>query len=299
MARSGVAPALTILLALASPVSAACPPDGYSKRDLLEIRQSGFELPAPARNALAVALLDCLADPDPDIRDGVTYEGLATWLRGELLDGGTIDSLYQRVRADLLGAEDAGGFLKPFAALVLSEIARTDRVGNTFTAQRREDLVAAATAYMAAVSDYRGFSETEGWRHGVAHGADLVLQLVLNEHIDAAQVERLVNATLTQVAPPGKNFYIYGEPGRLARAAYYAHTRAVIGEERWREWLATLTDPAPLASWDEAYSSQVGLARRHNTLEFLMALHVYATASGSDSDRSFGETIMEAIGRVW
>lgn len=299
MARSSMALVQTMLLILAAPVWAGCPPDGYSRSDLVKIRESGFEIPAPARNALAEAMLDCLADPDPRIRDGVVYEGLATWLRGDLLDKGTIDNLYRRTRADLLGEEDAGGFLKPFAALVLSEISRTDRVGNTFTPQRREDLVAAASAYITAVRDYRGFSTTEGWRHGVAHGADLVLQLVLNERINAAQVDRLVAATLTQVAPPGEHFYIYGEPGRLARAVYYAYTRAVIGEERWREWLAAVTDPAPLDSWGEAYSSQAGLARRHNTLQFLMALHVYATASAADGENLFGDMIMESIGRVW
>ena len=112
-------------------------------------------------------------------------------------------------------------------------------------------------------------------------------------------MDRLVAATLTQVAPPGETFYIYGEPGRLARAVYYAHKRAVIAKERWREWFAALADPAPLESWGQAYSSQEGLARRHNSLAFLMALHVYATASGADGDQSFDEMIMEAIGRIW
>lgn len=58
---------------------------------------------------------------------------MTTWLWGDLLESATIDALYGRLLADLASEGDANGFLQPFAALVLSEVARTDRVGNTFT----------------------------------------------------------------------------------------------------------------------------------------------------------------------
>jgi hypothetical protein len=51
------------------------------------------------------------------------------------------------------------------------------------------------------VRDYRGFDTAEGWRHGVAHGADLALQLVLNPAVDKPQIERLLAAVGRQVAP--------------------------------------------------------------------------------------------------
>lgn len=281
------------------PAVAGCPPDGYSRQDLVELKQTEFDMAGPERNGLAVALLDCLADPDPEIRDGIVYEGLATWLRGKLLESATIDVIYERLQEDLAGNGDADGFLQPFAALVLSEVARTDRTGDSFTPGRREALVEAAASYMTGINDYRGFSETEGWRHGVAHGADLVLQLVLNEHIGATQVDRLVTAVLTQVAPAGEIFYIYGESNRLARAVYYARSRDVVDDKRWQEWLQAVSDPEPLETWNNAYSSQAGLARRHNTLGFLMALHVYTTASGAETDKAFDAMVMQAIERVW
>lgn len=45
------------------------------------------------------------------------------------------------------------------------------------SAEEREDMVRAAALFLAKVTDYRAFSDTEGFRHAVAHGADLVLQL--------------------------------------------------------------------------------------------------------------------------
>ena len=38
-------------------------------------------------------------------------------------------------------------------------------------------------------------------------------------------------------------------------------------------WLARLMAPAPMADWSEAYRSEAGLARRHNTRGFLLALY--------------------------
>lgn len=133
-----------LLLLASEPAAAGCPPDGYSRQDLLDLKEAGFEIAAPERNALAVALLDCLADPDPEIRDGIVYEGLATWLRGKQLESATFDALYGRLQADLAGNGDADGFLQPFAALVLSEVARTDRIDDSFTPERRAALVEAA-----------------------------------------------------------------------------------------------------------------------------------------------------------
>jgi hypothetical protein len=76
---------------------------------------------------LALGLAGCLGDPDPAVRDGVAYEALSTWMRkGELAPG-----VLRRLRDDLYGqldGADGDGFRKPFAALVLSEVARTDRI---------------------------------------------------------------------------------------------------------------------------------------------------------------------------
>lgn len=298
----GITRALALLVALTSSFTAwaACPPEGYSRQDLLDMRAAGFEVEPAQRDALAVALLGCLADPDPAIRDGVVYEGLTTWLRAASLSAPTIETLDDRLVADLSSDADANGFLQPFAALVLSEVARTDRVGTVeFSPQRRAQLVDAASAFMRNISDYRGFSDQEGWRHSVAHGSDLVLQLVLNENVDAGQVEALVSATLSQVAPTGSVAYIHGESSRLARAVFYAHSRDVIEQARWQAWLDEVIDPAPLEAWGDAFSSEAGLAQRHNTLSFLVALHVYASAAESESAAAFAEQVMDALKKIW
>lgn len=282
---------------LARPAAAeSCPPTGYTDADLSSLRLHGFVLQDDGqRNALAVALLGCTGDPDPIIRDATVYEGLASWLRGQQLWPATVNSLRSGLLLQLKAADDSDGFRKPFAALVLSEVARSDRIEPIFTTGQREQLVQAAADYLEGVRDYRGFSPTQGWRHGVAHGSDLVLQLVLNPNISADQVQRLLAAIASQVAPPGEHFYIYGEPERLARAVFYAHRRGDSNASQWSAWLQGVADPGPLAAWSDAWSNQSGLARRHNTLAFLQALHLSATAAGDGPGAELAAQVIESL----
>ena len=210
----------------------------------------------------------------------------------------TVSSLRSSLLEQLSGPEDADGFRRPFAALILAEVARTDRIEPTFSPAERHQLVQAATAYLGGVSDYRGFSATEGWRHGVAHGSDLVLQLLLNPNISAEQVHQLLSAIATQVAPPGEVFYVYGEPGRLARAAFYGLRRDDLGPREGAAWLQRLADPHPLTAWSDAYASQAGLARRHNTLAFLQALHLSAIAAGDEQGAALAAQALDAVRKV-
>ena len=288
----------TCLLAQAS-AAAPCPPAGHSRAGLLELGQGDFVIEdADRRNQMAIALLACTGDPDPDIRDGIVYEGLSTWLRGRQLAPETVQTLREGLLRQLRETDDANGFLKPFAALDLAEVVRSDRVDAVFTPAQREAIVAAADNYLRGVRDYRGFSETEGWRHGVAHGADLVLQLVLNPRIDAAQVHRLLGAVAAQVSPPGEVFYIYGEPDRLARAVYHAYRRGDLAASEWESWFNGISSPAPLGAWSDAWSTQAGLAKRHNTLAFLRALQLAGMSAADEHGEALAAYAMRAARTV-
>lgn len=290
---------LMLLAVSMTTLAAPCPPADYSRQDLLDIKAQEFAISdAQKRNALAVGLLGCVADPDPRIRDGVVYESYATWLRAEALDAATVDTLFNGLMEQLSSNEDQLGFQQPFAALLMSEVARTDRVKPTFTTQRRAELVTATSTYLLQVDDYRGYSETEGWRHGVAHASDVVLQLVLNDNINAEQVSQLMAAVAHQVAPTGDVFYIYGEPGRLARAVFYAYRRNILAEKDWKAWFTAIINPSPLDNWGQSFSSQTGLAKRHNTLSFLTALLFYAEAAEDENGMRLAQEVMNAIKQV-
>lgn len=286
VAADKLLPAIATVLAgfgLAGPLPAAdCPPQGHDRASLESLRAAKFEIPVAAeRHVLALALIPCLAHPDPALRDGIAIEAYTAWLRAGQLDLATrVDMLSRLVEMLKPESRDGEGFRQPFAALALSEVARTDRLDPWMTPAQRSRLVDEGVRYLTSVRDYRGFVESEGWRHGVAHGADLVTQLVLNPGVDRASVDRLLGAVAAQVMPPGEHAYVEGEPERLARAVVFAAQRKLHTTEEWQTWLSALAEPAPLPDWGAAFQSRAGLAKRHNLLAFLFALYVNSSESG-------------------
>ncbi|UOV06168.1 DUF2785 domain-containing protein [Pseudoxanthomonas sp. F37] len=274
---------------------AACPPEGTDPASLQLLREQKFAVTDHVRATLVAGLPACLAHPDPALRDGVAYEGLSTWLRAGQLDAEQRRALRDHLYA-MLGQEDPAGFGPPFAALVLSEVARTDRIAPWMSAEERADMVARAAAYLASVRDYRGFDAVEGWRHGVAHGADWLLQLVLNEQVDRAQVEVLLQAVAEQAVPENAHAYVFGEPGRLARPVLYAARRGLLDEAAWTRWFAAL--PPRLGVAEQAYADSAWLARRHDLMAFLMSLHLEADQSGDPQIRALKPMVVQALKAV-
>lgn len=268
---------LPLWLSISAAAAAACPPDGTDVASLQLLKQQQFVVAdAGARDALALGLVDCLGSPDPALRDGIAFEGLAAWLRGKQLDEATRRGLRTRLYA-LLEAEDAEGFQRPFAALVLSEVARTDRIEPWMSADERASMVDKASEYLSSVRDYRGFDDAHGWRHGVAHGSDWLMQLALNPALDRAQADRILAAVAVQAVPESAHAYVFGEPGRLARPVLYVAQRGLLNEAEWIAWFDAL--PARLGDPAKAYADEAWLARRHDLMGFLTALYLEAVES--------------------
>ena len=273
-----------MLLVGAAPVvgaqSGPCPPQGWTVTRLEALKKDDFKIADTfQRHELAVALTACLGHPKPELRDGVAFEALSAWMRGGQLDHATI----KIVRGDLLKAmarSDADGFRSSFAALVLSEVARTDRLQPWMSVEERDEMVRAAALFLARVKDYRAFSDTEGFRHAVAHGADLILQLALNAAVTKAQLDHMMLAVASQVAPSGSIAYWAGEPDRLARPIVSVAQRRLHADAEWRNFFSEVINPRPLPSWRAAFTSEEGIKKRHNVRAFLLS--VYASASSSD-----------------
>jgi hypothetical protein len=300
--RCAAAFTLITCLALGRGAEAAtpCPPAGSTRVGLLKLKESKFVVPSSEeRNDLAVRLLGCLDDPDPKIRDGVAFEALSTWLRGKALSPATIGALEASLTATLRGGEkDKGGFRLPFAALVLSEVARTDRIEAHFTDAVLQGLVETAATSLTRVDDYRGFDPVEGWRHGVAHGSDLVLQLALNQRVTAPGLSRMMDAVATQIAPGGSVFYTFGEPERLARAVAFTWRRGLLDAAFWDAWFAKVVSPKPFSDWGAAFGSVDGLARRHNTLAFLHALSFAGRLGNDEASKALSAMADKAVAQL-
>lgn len=104
-------------------------------------KEERFEtLDTQAKADMAKALVGCLSYPDPRVRDGIAYEGLTALLRAGTMPKDDIRAVQDQLLS-VITANDPNGFSAPFAALVLSEVARTDRVDPYLTEAERSRLV--------------------------------------------------------------------------------------------------------------------------------------------------------------
>jgi hypothetical protein len=274
-----------------------CPPKGMTREQLTELKTREFAVEDDTRRrVLALDLLACLGSPDPQLRDGIAFEALSTWMRDKKIPVATVSAMLDRLLPQLApDYPDPSGVHRPFAVLVLAEVVRFDRVEQFLTDKRLQQVVDASTRYLQSVRDYRGFDEREGWRHGVAHASDVMLQLAVNPRTTKAQLDQMLAAIATQVAPAGEHSYIYGEGDRLAQAVFYIAKRKLHSADEWGKWFGQVAAPAPLANWGDAWTSQRGIAKRHNTWQFLTTLYVYVRESGAEFQELVLPSMVAAI----
>lgn len=285
-----------LLIYRSSFASTNCPPKGHTVSGLLALKKSEFLIAADdRRQALALALLPCLASPNPVLRDGIAFETLSFWLRKDQLSLSTRQTLLERLQANITGSKpDKQGFNAPFSVLVLSEVARTDRITAWMTAAQRNGLVVATADYLASIRDYRGFDDKQGWRHAVAHSSDLAMQLALNPALEKSQLDLLLKSVTQQISPT-IHAYIHGESERLLRPVLYIAKRDLHTEQEWKTWMDKLVLPAPLAKWEDAFSSNAGLAKRHNLQVFLLLLHANTMQSDNKSWQTLNYSSNKAL----
>jgi hypothetical protein len=278
-------------------VEGTCPPEGYDRARLEALKAGEWAIPEEQeRNAFARALTACLGAVDPTLRDGLAFEGLQHMMRSRQLSAETMMALQDELEARLQGPEGEG-FSRPFAALVLAEVARADRIAPYLSPERRTRLVNAAANYLRGITDYRGFDEREGWRHGVAHGSDLALQLALNPALEKPDLTTLRDAIATQVSPTG-HAYVFGESERLMTPILFMARRGVFTEEEWSAWFREVASPAPFHSWEGTFTSAPMLRKRHNLALFLTSTYASAQLSENQNDDTLLEGVVSAMRAV-
>lgn len=284
---------LIVLFILAAAPAMACPPPGYDKPALQALKKNGFAVADPARRReLAQALVACLGDPDPELRDGIAFEALSQWMRADAFDAAQMGALRDRLYG-LLDGPEGEGYARPFAALVLSEVARTDRIKPWMSAAERAAMVDKAAAYVEGVRDYRGYDDVQGWRHGVAHGADWLMQLALNPALDRAQADRILAAVVAQAVPASGHAYVFGEPERLARPVLFVAQRGLHSDAEWAAWFAALVPR--IGDAKQAYRNVAWLARRHDLSGLLQNIYLQAGNSQDPKIRTLQPAVLAAI----
>lgn len=241
------------------------------------------------------ALIACLADSDPHARDDFAFSALAKAMRSEGFPAALVRRAHRQLMAILDDdSADPHGVRRPFAIIALAEVARYDRIHILLTPSERRTLAETATAYLHSVTDYRGYVEGAGWRHGIAHGADLMMQLALNPDLHPDDAAQMLGAIAAQVAPHSGHSYVHGESRRLTRPVLFLAASGKLSDEQLAAFFNRLKpDDAP--RWREPYASLAGLAALHNSRAFAMPLLVDVMRSKDAAVRRMEAPLLDLL----
>jgi Protein of unknown function (DUF2785) len=205
--------------------------------------------------ALAKELSSYLKSSDPELRDGLAYSTLATWIveqgdfsREELLE------LEEEWSGNLKAGIGEDGtdsiFGRSFSALCLSALAERELKTPFLGGARYRMLLEAAKNYLNDERDLRGFDAKKGWIHATAHTADLLAALARHPSFtkqDQASVLEAIRQKLEMV----HTIFTYGEQDRLANVLAALASRKDFEASGFQAWILKM-DKADFSFWNES-----------------------------------------------
>jgi Protein of unknown function (DUF2785) len=184
-----------------------------------------------------------LGDPDPQIRDGIAFPTMATWIDEGVYDDllvGLGDGMCHGLDIGLGDEESDTVFRRSFSALILTEcIDRTTKaaLGGPNVVLRWGDKI---MSWYSRERDLRGFVSGKGWAHAVAHGADALGALARSPVLGRLELTVILDVIADRLLAPTEAFFVCGEGDRLAYATMHLLRRDVLGIDVLEPWVARL-----------------------------------------------------------
>jgi Protein of unknown function (DUF2785) len=232
-----------------------------------EISHNKYQISSdPSPQVLLPELLEMLASPDPELRDGFAYPILATWIGRGTFSQDELKSvlviLEQRLETGLGEKESDSVFARSFAALMMAVL-----VNNKILALEKSEilrLLKVALQYLEREQDLRGFVQPQGWAHAVAHTADLLDEFAVNPYVQSIELEKILKAIASKV--PATRVWLFNEEDRLSYVAARILERGLLSNEVVSQCLEVLT-------FQQSNDLQLNAIPRHNAKIFLQSLY--------------------------
>lgn len=178
------------------------PPD---RARWVALAKGGFVLPADQKAVdVLVEMNPLVASLDPVLRDEVAFSAAERWMvRDRKLSSDEVRRVMKMWLANLDDGLGTTGedrvFKRSFSALNLSLVAAYDLTAPFMEAAEVQSFFDRMLDYFAREKDLRGFDQTRGWMHTVAHTSDVLKFLARNLKLAAGTDVRLLSAIRTKI----------------------------------------------------------------------------------------------------
>jgi hypothetical protein len=235
-------------------------------------------------------LLQNLGSTDAEMRDELSLTILSTWLEGHAYTDDQMHGLLSPLMDNLKkGIGESGTdtvFLRTFSALILAELIHCDNNQPYLTQVEVLDVLENTLAYLLAETDPRGYVPGKGWAHALAHTADLLMVLANSRHLNAENMEEILQGIETRLVNSGHAIYTNDEDERLVRVISTILERDLLDIARLAAWSQSLVQVGGNSRWKGAYLDEDHDRARHNIKTFLRSLHYRLIKSGKQKKQA-------------
>lgn len=266
----------------------------------LEIMQNKYAVPDEhSLGELTIELFSYLGSTDPELRDDIGYVVYANWLEMGLYSqaeiGNHIDQLFENLETGIGEAETDTVFLRSFSVLFLAEIIHNDNKAPQISKVRIQEILEKGLAYLQAERDPRGYVQSKGWAHALAHTADLLRVLAENEYTGLAEHKQILNGIAERLIATSDWVYIHGEDDRLSAAVLSVLQRNMLPTTTIKEWVESFTVPKNI-SWKGAWTQEDSTRAFFNVRNFLRSLYLQVTTEKAlPMQEELEKTILETV----
>lgn len=148
-------------------------------------------------------LLDNIGSTDPELRDNIIYMLFLKLINNDLLTDEQIHHILdscldnQHLFYQISESNTDSVFTRSFSSLAIAAILYKDRQAKVLTKDTYEKVYGAALEYLVLEQDTLGYVQGKGWAHSIAHGADLILNIVLHPFFDGQNTEDILQVIAT------------------------------------------------------------------------------------------------------
>lgn len=136
-------------------------------------------------------MLENIGNPDPYIRDTLINSGFYELILNEKVTVEQVTNILQTCIDDQhlylnihQNEQNDAVFVRSFSALVIALIVYKDIENRYLPEALIIEALEKSSNYLNLETDYRGYIEERGWAHAVAHGSDLLAQVILHPLFD-------------------------------------------------------------------------------------------------------------------
>lgn len=214
----------------------------------LQVVRDGLRVPTDRPlGDMTAELTTMLGSTEPELRDGIAYPTLATWLGRGVYDD-LLSGLGDGMAAGLVvGVGEQGTdtvFRRAFSVLVLAGCLTRNNEVDRLPADKVLQWGDRLAGWYVRERDLRGYVPGLGWAHAIAHGADAIAALAASPHLDKPELTVMLDVLADRILLPVEQVFTAGETDRMAAATMTILRRDLVPLSVLEPWVARLAGVA-------------------------------------------------------